>query len=672
MNHLKNEKSPYLFQHAENPVDWYPWGREAFEKAKKKDCPIFLSIGYSTCHWCHVMAHESFEDEEVAELLNSHFVCIKVDREERPDIDSVYMAACQAVIGSGGWPLTAVLTPDQKPFFLGTYFPKHQQYGQPGLLELLQKIVTLWKNSRENLLKTGQQITELISGSRSSGQGIPGKEIGRRAVDLYKRQYDSKWGGFGRAPKFPAPHNLLFLLTYSVLEEDADALNMVRHTLTSMAKGGINDQIGGGFSRYSTDDKWLVPHFEKMLYDNALLTIAYLEVFGIVRDALYEDTARRTLDYVLRELTGPQGEFYCGQDADSEGVEGKYYLFTREEILNVLGSADGQEFCRIYDITAGGNFEGKSIPNRVGKNTCPWTADDRRLKKLYNYRLSRTSLHRDDKVILSWNSWMMIAMAKAAQVLEDSRYRKAAKAAHEFIRTSMMDRDRRLYLRWREGEAANAGQLDDYAAYGLALLELYRMDYEPSYLEEAVYIAEQMLDLFEDKEQGGFYLTASDGEALITRPKETYDGAIPSGNSAAAVLLSQLAGYTCNPLWREALERQNTFLAGEMKEYPVGHSYGLLAFLTALYPSRELVCVSSDEKLPGELKDYLKSAPVQNLWVIFKTGKNQTDLEKAVPFVKDYPVPDQGTMYYLCKNGACMTPEKDFRKLAFNVSNNPE
>lgn len=660
MNHLMNEKSPYLLQHAENLVDWHPWGKEAFEKAEKEDLPIFLSIGYSTCHWCHVMAHESFEDAEVAEFLNKHFVCIKVDREERPDIDSVYMAACQAVTGSGGWPLTAILTPDQKPFFLGTYFPKHQRYGHPGLMELLRNLASMWKQNRSKLLETGQQITEFLSAKDHTSGAAPDRSLLKKAAAFYRNQYDSRWGGFGNAPKFPAPHNLLFLLAYGALENDRDLMAMAEQTLKAMARGGINDHIGGGFSRYSTDEKWLAPHFEKMLYDNALLSIAYLEAFKAAGESFYADTARRTLDYVLNELTGPRGEFFCGQDADSGGGEGRYYLFTPKEIVDVLGDSDGREFCAVYDVTAKGNFEGKSIPNLIGRDIPPWPADDRRLKKLYDYRKKRASLHKDDKVILSWNGWMIIAMAKASQILGDTRYLDAAVKACRFIDENMTDDQGRLYLRWRDGEAANAGQLDDYAVFGLGLLELYRATYEIVYLEKAVFFAGRMLDLFEDKADGGCFLTASDSEVLITRPKETYDGAVPSGNSAAAVLLGQLAQYTCDPVWLEALERQTGFLADVSAEYPAGHSFGLQSFLQILYPSRELICVSADKQLPEELKDYLHKFPTWNLCVILKTHENQTDLERVIPFLENYPVPAEGTMYYLCQGGKCHTPERDF------------
>ena len=508
-------------------------------------------------------------------------------------------------------------------------------------------------------METGQQITEFIAISDCEEGSAPDKRILKKAVDLYRQQFDRLWGGFGNAPKFPAPHNLLFLLHYGSLENDRMAMEMAEHTLDAMARGGMNDQIGGGFSRYSTDEKWLVPHFEKMLYDNALLAIVYLDAFHITKKRDYGDTAGRTLDYVLKELTGPEGQFYCGQDADSEGIEGKYYFFTPDEVLKVLGSEDGEEFCLIYDITASGNFEGSSIPNLIGQKGSAWPADDIRLKKLYDYRKNRTALHRDDKVILSWNSWMIIAMAKAAQILDDARFQNAAEDTYRFIRESMTDSSRRLFHRWREGEAAIAGQLDDYAVYGLALLELYRMTYEPIYLEEAEFFARQMTELFEDKENGGYFLTASDAETLITRPKETYDGAIPSGNSSAAVLLSQLAQYSCDSFWQEALERQIHFLTGAAKGYPSGHSFGMQALLRALYPSQELICTTSGDRVPETLKEHLLKEPAFNRSVIVKTRNNQAELEKIIPYVKEYPIPEEGTMYYLCQNGRCRAPVRD-------------
>lgn len=687
MNHLVNEKSPYLLQHAENPVNWYPWCKEAFEYASREDKPIFLSIGYSTCHWCHVMAHESFEDEEVAAVLNRDYICIKVDREERPDIDAIYMSVCQAINGSGGWPLTIIMTPDQNPFFAGTYIPKKQRYGYAGLLDVLEKVTFLWKNNRQEVLDTGKKITQFLNRPEESTSGEPEKMLLKTAVYLFSKQFDSQFGGFGKAPKFPVPHNLIFLMRYALLEENPRALKMAVDTLRAMANGGIHDHIGGGFSRYSTDDQWLVPHFEKMLYDNALLALAYLDAYQITKQPIWADVARRTLNYVLRELTGSQGEFFCGQDADSDGVEGKYYVFTPEEVKHVLGLEDGEAFCNLYDITHEGNFEGKSIPNRIqasdsrtntgGQQSKPykaetdtmktenvvWAENDMRLKKLYEYRLKRTHLHKDDKVILSWNGWMIAALSKASQILEEPIYLEAAVRANHFLKNRMEDANGRLYHRWRDGEAAHAGQLDDYAVYGLALLSLYQTTCEPFYLKEAILRARQIMDLFEDKKAGGYFLTASDSEALIARPKEVYDGAIPSGNSAAAVLLQSLAGYTGDVLFQEAAKRQLRFLTGIIGNYPMGYSMTLLAMTGCLYPSWTLICSSAQCKTPEKLNRFLREQRIPNLFVIFKTKENQQELEKALPYTKEYPIPSQGQVYYLCKEGTCMTPETDFDKI---------
>ena len=660
-NRLTKEKSPYLLQHKENPVDWYPWGEEAFQKARQEDKPIFLSIGYSTCHWCHVMAHESFEDEEVAKVLNRDYICVKVDREERPDIDAVYMSVCQAVTGSGGWPLTIFLTPEQKPFFAGTYFPKQGRYGQFGLVELLERVAYLWKNERQELLRAGNEITEAINQSKSGGGQKPDRAIIETAYNQLMRRFDHKWGGFGTAPKFPTPHNLLFLMRYAHAMQEQDALKMATVTLEDMARGGIHDHIGGGFSRYSTDEKWLVPHFEKMLYDNALLLMAYVTAYQYTKEEHFADVAHRTADYILRELTDEQGGFYCGQDADSEGVEGKYYVFTPEEVKKVLGEADGAEFCRQYDITDSGNLEGKSIPNRINATKEGWEWTDPRLQKLYDYRIQRTQLHKDDKVLLSWNSWAIFALAKAGQVLGEEQYLKAAMKAHQFICKEMTDENDRLYLRWRDGEAANAGQLDDYAMYTLALLELYLVTFDVAYLQESIHRAEQMVALFEDS-QGGYFMTAADGEQLIARPKETYDGAIPSGNSVAAMVLQRLAALTGETIWQDATDRQMAFLAAAIGEHPASSCFGVLAMMDALYPHRELVCTVKGG-LPNELENYLAENPAEDIQVLLKTEGNSALLAQCAPFTQDYPIPETGALYYLCENGTCKAPFKSFSEL---------
>lgn len=643
-------------------MHWYPWCEEAFQKAKQEDKPIFLSIGYSTCHWCHVMAHESFEDNEVAAILNRDYISIKVDREERPDIDAVYMSVCQAVTGSGGWPLTIFLTPEQKPFFAGTYFPKQGRYGQFGLVELLLRVTYLWKNKQHELLHAGNEITQTINQDQSHSGQKPDRLVVETAYTQLLRRFDHKWGGFGKAPKFPTPHNLLFLLRYAKATQESDAYKMATITLEDMARGGIHDHIGGGFSRYSTDEKWLVPHFEKMLYDNALLLMTYVTAYQYTQKEYFADTAHQIANYILRELTDEQGGFYCGQDADSEGVEGKYYVFTPEEVKKVLGEPDGTEFCRLYDITSSGNFEGKSIPNRIHATQPGWNRQDPRLQKLYAYRLKRTQLHKDDKVLLSWNGWTINALAKAGQALGEKRYLNAAIHAHRFIRKEMTDESDRLYLRWRDREAANAGQLDDYAVYALALLELYRATFDPDYLQEAIHRTEQMVNLFEDKENGGYFMTAADSERLIARPKETYDGAIPSGNSVAAMVLQRLAAMTGETKWQDAADRQMEFLATSVGEYPASSCFGVLAMMDALFAHRELVCATK-EGLPAELENYLAEHPAEDLHVLLKTEANAKLLAQCAPFAQDYPVPEAGVMYYLCENGACKAPVRSFPEL---------
>ncbi len=598
----------------------------------------------------------------MANLLNREFISIKVDREERPDIDAVYMSVCQAMTGSGGWPLTIFMTPEQKPFFAGTYFPKYGGYGRFGLMDLLDRVAYLWKNNREELLRAGNQITAAINQGQTGNGSQPDRRLVERAYSQLAQRFDHKWGGFGAAPKFPTPHNLLFLMRYADTLQESNAMKMAEITLEDMAKGGIFDHIGGGFSRYSTDEMWLVPHFEKMLYDNTLLLIAYTKAYQHTKKESFADTADRTAGYILRELTDEEGGCYCGQDADSDGVEGKYYVFTPEEVKAALGKENGEEFCRLYDITDTGNFEGKSIPNRIRSSEDGWNMDDPRLNKLYEYRLNRTKLHKDDKILLSWNAWAIIALAKAGQVLEEPSYLDAAVRIHVFIERKMVDGNDRLYLRYRDGDAAYVGQLEDYAVYALALLELYRVTFDAKYLQAAVHRAEQMVELFEDKANGGYFMTAYDGEQLIARPKETYDGAMPSGNSVAAMVLQTLASLTGERSWQAAADRQLSFLAGEIGEYPSTSCFGVLAMMEALYPYRELVCATSDG-LPEELKDYLRSHPADELHILLKTKENAEALAECAPFTKDYPIPEQGSMFYLCEGGACKAPVSEFSKL---------
>lgn len=662
-NRLRGEKSPYLLQHKDNPVDWYPWGTEAFQRAVREDRPVFLSIGYSTCHWCHVMARESFEDEEIARILNDNYVCIKVDREERPDIDGVYMAACMAVTGSGGWPLTVLMTPEQVPFFVGTYFPKRSRYGQPGFKEILVQTARLWKTGRMELLLAGERIVEAIrqgeaACSKKSAVSVPFASLPHRAYHSFAERFDRTWGGFGAAPKFPAPHNLLFLMRYAREEGRPEALEMAETTLQGMARGGIQDQVGGGFSRYSTDEKWLVPHFEKMLYDNALLLLAYLGVYRATRKEVYAYIARRTADYILRELTGEEGGFYCGQDADSDGVEGKYYCFMPQEAEAALGEADGRAFCQDYGISKRGNFEGTCIPNRIGRDVKGWEAEDPRWERLRSFREKRAALHKDDKCLLSWNAWTVLALSEAGTVLKERRFLEAAERGERFLEKKMTDKRGRLYLRYREQEAAYAGQLEDYAVYALALLGLYRATFRAEYLRAAVFRAKQMETYFKG-DGGGYYVTASDETSLIVRLRETWDGAMPSGNAVAALVLGRLWRLTGEEKWQEAAARQLDFMAGACEEYPAGHSFALLSMEDALHPRRELLCAARDG-VPQQLRQYLAENPADGLSILVKTPENADMLAKLAPYTADVPLPGRGTVYYLCENGACRAPVEDF------------
>jgi hypothetical protein len=649
-NRLSTERSPYLLQHAENPVDWRPWGPEVFEEAKRTDKPVLLSIGYSTCHWCHVMAHESFEDETVAQAVNAAFLPVKVDREERPDVDAVYMAACLAMNGSGGWPLTVLLTPDQKPFWAGTYLPKDQ------LLHLLRKAARLWREDRAGVLATGDTLTAHLQQEGQARPGTPSRELVRQAVSQFAQSYDERWGGFGAAPKFPTPHNLIFLLRYAQLAKEEHAREMALHTLNNMYRGGLFDHVGGGFSRYSTDQHWLVPHFEKMLYDNALLALAYTEAFQHARCPIYGEITRRTLDYVLRELSGPQDGFCCGQDADSDGVEGKYYALIPDELAQALGGVDGLRFCQWYGITPEGNFEGKSIPNLLGQSQFDQDSEDMAAlrEQVYAYRLSRTALHRDDKVLTAWNGLAMAALARAGLVLDEPWYLDAARQTAEFLAEKLTTSDGRLLARWRDGDAAHPGKLDDYAFLAYGLLELYSATFDASYLTRAVGLADCLLKLFFDGERGGFYPYASNGEQLLTRTKEAYDGAMPSGNSIAALVLFRLSRLTGEMRWREAADLQLSWLAGAAEGYPAGHGFAMLACLEELWPTAELVITA--QKPPEELRGFLREAPRLGLTVLVKTQENAGTLAALAPFTKDYPIPAQGAQYYLCQGGACAQP----------------
>jgi uncharacterized protein YyaL (SSP411 family) len=612
------------------------------------------------------MAHESFEDQEAADVLNKFYVAIKVDREERPDIDSVYMSVCQALTGSGGWPLTIIMTPDQKPFYAGTYLPKYSRWGSAGLLDVLTSIRKLWENEKHKLLEAGDEITGYLDkeGTAVNHEGRePDRDLFLSAASQLTRSFDKKWGGFGRAPKFPMSHNLLFLLRHYYFERDKDALLAAEKSLRQMYRGGIYDHIGGGFSRYSTDEKWLVPHFEKMLYDNALLLYAYTEAFAITGDNLYTKVSRGIIRYIRDVLTDEQGGFYCGQDADSEGVEGKFYTFQKEEIEQVF-NGDADEFCAWFGISEAGNFEGKNIPNLIENENYGASSDkvENLCKKLYDYRITRTSLHTDDKILTSWNGLMIGALAKSYEVLGDDWCLEAAKNAQAFIQKNLTSEKGRLFIRYREGQADHDGQLDDYAFYAFGLLELYEASFDIKYLNIAAEISEKMLELFFDEDQGGFYMYAHDRDKLISRPKEVYDGAIPSGNSVAAYVISRLYHLTGKIKWQNVLERQVSYLTQEVEKSPANYCFSLLAFQSILYPSTEIVCVSAEGSILEEIQ-ILQRSRKPDVSMILKTPQNEAALSEAAPFTADYPVPPAGNNYYVCRNGACMKPVEGMDEL---------
>lgn len=660
-NNLKDQTSPYLLQHADNPVHWYPWCKEAFEKAEKENKPIFLSIGYSTCHWCHVMAHESFEDEEVAEELNRNFISIKVDREERPDIDSIYMSVCMMLTGSGGWPTSIFMTPEQKPFYAGTYFPKNTSYGSIGFLELLKLIHGKWTQNKSSLVKNGEEITRQLQNYTKAEQwgekgGNEGRyeKLSKQAFLWFQNSYDKVYGGFGSAPKFPTSHNLLFLMEYYKVTGEKYALEMAEKTLLQMYKGGIFDHIGYGFSRYSTDSYFLVPHFEKMLYDNALLLLSYTKAFSVTGKEIYQRIAEKTAYYIQREMTSPEGGFYSAQDADSEGVEGRYYVFDYHEIIEVLGNEKGKQFNHHYNITKQGNFEGKSIPNLL-KETKDFQMEDEfkeSIAKVYSYRKERSKLHLDDKILTSWNGLMIGALAMMYRVFGKEVYLKQAKAACDFIEQHQQKEDV-LFVSFREGTCVGNGFLDDYAFYTFALINLYEATLDRSYLEKAIRFCKKVMSDFEDTEQGGFYLYGRENEQLITIPKETYDGAVPSGNSVMAYNLVKLWNLLLETEWQEHAKKQIDFLAscameaeGSFSSFRGnGRAAGQSFFLTALSiyqnPPEHIVCVLKDKSDLKKLREKMKQG---------------ADILVYEDETEGYQRINDKTTLYICKGHRCMMP----------------
>jgi uncharacterized protein len=678
-NRLLYEKSPYLLQHADNPVDWFAWGEEAFRKAKKEDKPVFISIGYATCHWCHVMAHESFEDEEIAQVLNTYFIAIKVDREERPDIDTIYMSVCQAMTGRGGWPLSLFMTHEGKPFFAGTYFPKLSRMGMPGFMDILTKIAFLWENDRGQLLEASEKITTHLTSILDSSTSTVALDLDilQKGYKQLEMSFDPTWGGFGTAPKFPTPHHLRFLLRWHKRSGDLRALKMVEETLDAMKRGGIFDQIGFGFHRYSVDRRWLVPHFEKMLYDQALLAMAYIEAYQVTENLKYAQAAHEIFTYVQRDMTSPHGGFYSAEDADSEGIEGLFYLFTPHEVTRHLGEERGSLFCRFYHITEKGNFEeGRSIlhvPRALQVFAEKEGMDIRKLekimedarRKLFAIRKRRIHPQKDDKILTSWNGLMITAFARGYQVFGNQAYADAARRAADFVLKNLRTSFGRLLRRYRQGDAAYPGYLDDYAFLIAGLLDLYEATFEVSYLEEAVQLNESMIDIFWDKQGGGLYFSGQGNESLIMRSKEVYDGALPSGNSVAALNFLRLSRMTGNIKLEQRAEQLISAFSKQVADQPMAHTQLLIALDFMIGPSQEIV-IAGDATLANTqtMVRAIQRSFLPNTVVLLRLqGREGKRLSSLSPFVEAMSSIHNQPTVYVCENYACKAPIKDINEL---------
>jgi len=609
------------------------------------------------------MERESFEDQEVADYLNKYYISIKVDREERPDIDHIYMEVCQALTGHGGWPLTIIMTPDQKPFFAGTYYPKTDRMGMQGLMTILKAVTSVWQNNRAALSDSGNKIINFINKDLTSKEYDFTSDIFDIAYSSYRNYFDPVYGGFGNAPKFPTPHNLMFLLRYWKLTNEKEALDMVEKTLDSMYRGGIYDHIGFGFSRYSTDRKWLVPHFEKMLYDNALLAITYLEAYQVTQISKYGQIAGDILSYVLRDMTSPEGGFYCAEDADSEGVEGKFYLWALDEIMKILGDKEGEDFCRFYNINREGNFEGKNIPNLINKDNSfeDIKRYDQSREKLFREREKRIHPFKDDKILTSWNGLMIAAMAMAGRILHDERYTLAAIRAAEFIFNNLVREDGRLLSRYRDRKADILAYSEDYAFFVMGLIELYETTYEPDYLKKALTLTDELIKLFWDSKGGGLFIYGTDSEQLITRPKTIYDGAVPSGNSVAALNMIKLSRLTGRYDLEERAHDILKAFSGSISASPFSHAYSLMALMYEKEKGQEVVIVSDSyekaapfiEKINEEFRPFTVS-------ILY--DPKDTVLYEIAPFIKSYSAINGKTTAYVCENHSCKAPVSDLKE----------
>ncbi|MBA4310831.1 MAG: thioredoxin domain-containing protein [Chlorobiaceae bacterium] len=672
-NKLIHEKSPYLLQHAYNPVDWHAWNNDAFEEARKNNKPIFLSIGYSTCHWCHVMEHESFEDEEVAKLMNETFVNIKVDREERPDIDGIYMSVCQELTGSGGWPLSIIMTADKKPFFAGTYFPKEKRHGRMGMLDLIPKVSELWKTKEAELINSAEQITQAIQhASKTSLDNELTAETLELAFKQFVERYDEQFGGFGNAPKFPSPHNLTFLLRYWNRTGDTNAKAIVEKTLFEMRQGGIYDQIGFGFHRYSTDKKWLLPHFEKMLYDQATLMIAYSELYQSSKNQEIKKTVSEIGEFVLRDLTSPQGAFYSALDADSDGEEGKFYFWKVDEIKKLLKN-DAQLFIEIFNLKEEGNFFDpmnggyttenifhlqETIEDYANRNNLSVSEVNEKInlgrKILFEEREKRVHPFKDDKVLTDWNGLMIGAFAIAAQSTNESKFIGAAKNSLSFIKKYLIKEDGKLLHRYRDGEAAIDATLEDYAFLIFGLIELYQTSFEQSDLALALNLNEIVIQHFWDAENGAFYFTSDDAEEMIIRQKEIYDGAIPSGNSMMMLNLIRLAHLTGRIDYKEKASVIRRAFYNNVKSSPSAYSQLMNGIIFLYSESVEIVVVGKKENADTiEILKTLHGLFLPNKVILLKEGN---ELDEIAPFTKEMKMEKGKTTIYVCKNYSCNLP----------------
>jgi len=684
-NRLINETSPYLRQHAHNPVDWYPWYPEAFEKAQRENKPVFLSIGYSTCHWCHVMAHESFEHPEVARLMNEAFVSIKVDREERPDIDNVYMSACQMMTGSGGWPLSIVMTPDKKPFFAATYIPRKGRFGLIGMTELIPHIRQLWATRRGEALNLSNRITTVL---QQSSQDTPGEELDEGILELaYKQlseQFDEQHAGFSVAPKFPTPHNLLFLLRYWKRTGTGRALEMVEKTLQALRCGGIYDHLGFGFHRYSTDSQWLVPHFEKMLYDQAMLAMAYTEAFQATEKEDYAKSAQEVFTHVLRDMTASEGGFYSAEDADSEEEEGKFYLWTQEEVRQALSDQEVDFVAKVFSIEKDGNFTEQATGRKSGDNilhlrkTPVELASDLQLsppdlqkhleeirQKLFAHREIRVHPVKDDKILTDWNGLMIAALAKGAQAFDAPEYAEAARCAADFILGNMSRPDARLWHRYRDGQAGIEANLDDYAFLVWGLIELYEATFDTQYLEDALKLTDNMVRHFWDEDIGGFYLTPDNGESLLVRKKEIYDGAIPSGNSVAMLNLLRLGRMTANSDMEEKAARIGRVFSESVRLSPSAHTQLMVSLDFGIGPCHEVVIAGKPEAEDTKaMVKALRTRFLSNKVVLLNhDGRESPGIARLIEFIKNQPSIDGRATAYICTNYKCKLPTTDINEM---------